>query len=422
MSQAIVLIDGNNFYASCEQSIDPSLLGQPLVVLSNNDGCIISRNAEARTLGIKMGTPYFKVRYELERLGVQVRSSNYALYGDMSQRLMAMIEANCKEVEIYSIDEAFALLDRPPNGNLYPWARQLRAQAHQNLGIPISIGIATNKCLAKIANHTAKKISSHAGIFDLGNKQNADIWLEKIAIEDVWGVGRNLAQWCRLQNVTTAKQLRDMPTGKLNAKHGVKAIRLQLELFGEVCLPIKTSPPPKKETRISRSFSRPISQLSELQEAIATYTVRGSEKLRQQNQVAGSITVFASSNPFRESSYNNSATGLLTTPSNDTNTLIKVAMKLTKEIFRPRSKFTKAGVVMNKLQTTKYQQNYFLTTYKKHKNNEQLMATIDRINNTYGTDTIRWAVCGKNPTWSTNQNQLSQSSTTCIKKIPLAKA
>ena len=188
MSQAIALIDGNNFYVACEQSLDPSLVGLPVVVLSNNDGCIVARSPEARELGIPMGQPYFKIRYELEKLGVVVRSSNYALYGDMSNRFMKLLAQHSEKIEVYSIDEAFVQINRPPDSNLRPWARQLRALAHQNLGLPIAIGIGASKSQAKLANHLAKTISTKAGIFDLHMVQDQNYWLKTIDIENVWGI------------------------------------------------------------------------------------------------------------------------------------------------------------------------------------------------------------------------------------------
>ena len=221
MPSATALIDGNNFYASCEQSLDPALIGRPVVVLSNNDGCIVARSAEARALGIAMGTPYFKARTELARQNVVVRSSNYALYADMSQRMMSLLETHCEELEIYSIDEAFARLSRPRSGDLQHWARRLRARVRQDLGLPIAIGVGASKGQAKLANRLAKQVPAHAGVFDLGRCDDADNWLETVAIEDVWGIGRKLARWCRLRGITNARQLRDMPSGELRAKCGV---------------------------------------------------------------------------------------------------------------------------------------------------------------------------------------------------------
>ncbi|MGB5136527.1 MAG: Y-family DNA polymerase, partial [Prochlorococcaceae cyanobacterium] len=212
--EATVLIDGNNFYASCEALLDPALIGRPLVVLSNNDGCIVSRSAEARALGIPMGQPWFQVRLQLERQGVLVRSSNYALYADMSQRLMNVLEAWVEELEIYSIDEAFGLLHRPAAGDLTDWGRRLRRDVQRRLGLPVAVGIAATKVQAKVANRLAKTADkgmgggAGAGVFDLGAVADPDPWLEAVAIEDVWGIGSRLARWCRLRGIASARALR----------------------------------------------------------------------------------------------------------------------------------------------------------------------------------------------------------------------
>ena len=246
MADALVLIDGNNFYASCEQALDPALLGKPVVVLSNNDGCVVSRSAEARHLGIPMGAPAFQLRNLLQRQAVVVRSSNYALYGDMSQRLMSSLEPWLTDLEVYSIDEAFGRLPRPRHGDLHGWGRELRARIHRNLGLPIAIGIAPSKVLAKLANRIAKGESQHAGVFDLGSSQDPANWLAGVAIEDVWGIGRKLSRWCQLRGVATALQLRDMPSGELQAKAGVVGLRLQQELRGISCLPLEEGPSAKR--------------------------------------------------------------------------------------------------------------------------------------------------------------------------------
>ena len=263
-----------------------------MVVLSNNDGCIVARSAEARALGIRMGTPYFKARRELERQNVVVRSSNYALYADMSQRMMSLLEAHCDDVEIYSIDEAFGRLRRPNNGALIPWARQLRARVRQNLGLPIAIGLGASKSQAKLANRLAKAVPNHAGIFDFGSCHNPDQWLETIAIEDVWGIGRQLAAWCQRRGIRNARQLRDMPQGELKAKCGVVGLRLQWELRGYACLPMDLAPAAKQETCVSRSFSQPVTTREELRQSIATYVVRAAEKLRKQQQRTSTLTIY----------------------------------------------------------------------------------------------------------------------------------
>jgi DNA polymerase V len=309
MSTALVLIDGNNFYASCEAVIDPAVRGRPLVVLSNNDGCIVSRSAEARALGLPMGSPFFQVRHQLERHGVIVRSSNYGLYADMSQRLMAVIEPWVEELEVYSIDEAFGRLSRPTGGCLRSWGTRLREEVRRQLGLPVAVGIAPSKVLAKIANRIAKRDPGQGGVFDLGAVADPDPWLEGIAVEDVWGIGRRLSRWCRLRGIGNARQLRDRPAGELRMRCGVVGLRLQQELRGHAVLPLVQQPPAKRETCVSRSFGEPVTSREGLREAVATYLSRAAEKLRRQRQRAGAITVFVRSSPFNGTRfYANAAT------------------------------------------------------------------------------------------------------------------
>ncbi len=424
MVQAIALIDGNNFYAACEQSIDPSVAKRPLVILSNNDGCIIARSPEARELGIPMGQPYFRIRNKLERLGVIVRSSNYALYGDMSQRLMNLLDENCEGIEIYSIDEAFARINRPSNGDLHPWARRLRALSNQSLGLPISIGFGASKGQAKLANHLAKTRAFHAGIFDLINIQDQDSYLESIPIENVWGIGQKSAHWCRLKGINTAKQLRDIPSNQLKAQLGIVGIRLQQELLGQACLPLATTPSPKQTTCVSRSFGHSVTSLEELIEAIATYVVHASEKLRRQRQLTQSISVFIRTNPFAPSFYSQEATTRLGVPTNDTTVLLPTALALTRKIFSAHKQFTKAGVIMRHLQSADYQQQSLLATYSQEGQyrRDQLMRTIDQINASYGKGTISWACCGLKQHWNMRREKISCAATTRIMEIPIVKA
>tara|TARA_Y100001968_G_C19404098_1_gene742678 strand:+ start:590 stop:1864 length:1275 start_codon:yes stop_codon:yes gene_type:complete len=421
MTTAIALIDGNNFYASCEQMIDPSLVGNPLVILSNNDGCIISRNSEARKLGIPMGVPYFKVRPQLEILGVNVRSSNYSLYGDISSRLMALIKSNCEEFEIYSIDEAFVKLTRPVEPNLYSWARELRSLAYRNLGIPIAIGIGKTKVQAKIANYLAKSITTNPGIFDLNSTTNIDKWLELVDIENVWGIGRQLTYWYRIHGIKNARQFRDMPSNLVKVKHGVVGIRLQNELKGQSCIKFTVIPSSKKETCVSRSFSRAVTNKEDLRQSIAKHVVRASEKLRKQKQRAGTISIFTRTSSYLSMSYNQVATKKLNIPSNNTGILLTEALALTEQIYRPHVPLIKAGVLMQELQKMDYlQQNLFESAnLKKELKQIHLMALIDNLNKRYGRDTITWASCGTHNVWEMRQEKLSSASTTRYEEIPI---
>ena len=425
MSTALVLIDGNNFYASCEAVIDPAVRGRPLVVLSNNDGCIVSRSAEARALGLPMGSPFFQVRHQLERHGVIVRSSNYGLYADMSQRLMAMIEPWVEELEVYSIDEAFGRLSRPSGGCLRSWGTRLREEVHRQLGLPVAVGIAPSKVLAKIANRIAKRDPGQGGVFDLGAVADPDPWLEGIPVEDVWGIGRRLSRWCRLRGIGNARQLRDRPAGELRVRCGVVGLRLQQELRGHAVLPLVQQPPAKRETCVSRSFGEPVTSREGLREAVATYLSRAAEKLRRQRQRAGAITVFVRSSPFNGTRfYANAATVALPVASSDTAVLLGAALPLVEQLFRPHKPLQKAGVLLQDLQPEGMLQHHLLVPLPEaqQRRRERLMATVDALNHRFGRDTVQWAACGLRPGWTMRRSRLSRAATTRIEDIPIVRA
>jgi DNA polymerase V len=441
MATAIVLIDGNNFYASCEAVLDPGVIGRPLVVLSNNDGCIVSRSAEARALGIPMGAPYFQVQRQLQQHQVIVRSSNYGLYADMSQRLMATLEPWVEELEVYSIDEAFGRLRRPPaqagerdnlgggraGPDLTAWGLALRQRVRRDLGLPVAIGIAPTKVLAKLANRIAKQDPQYRqqGVFDLAAVADPDPWLEAVAIEEVWGIGRQLSRWCRLRGIANARQLRDMPPGELRRRCGVVGLRLQLELRGSSCLPLVEAAPAKQETCVSRSFSTPITTRAELREAVATYLSRAAEKLRRQQQRAGAITVFVRSSPFDGTAfYSNAATVVLPLASQDTAVLLKAALPLTDQLFRPHKPLRKAGVLLQGLQPETLLQHHLLAplSTEEQARREALMAAVDGLNRRFGRGTLQWAACGLSPAWTMRRSRLSRAATTRLSDVPVVRA
>jgi DNA polymerase V len=430
--QAIVLIDGNNFYASCEAVVDPAVIGRPLVVLSNNDGCIVSRSAEARALGIPMGQPYFQVQRQLQRQGVRVRSSNYALYADMSQRLMAVLEEWVEALEIYSIDEAFGLLHRPGAANgssdLTAWGHALRHDVRRRLGLPVAVGIAPTKVLAKLANKWAKTAAAGGGpppaVFDIGAcpTTQAEAVLTATAIEDVWGIGRKLSRWCRLRGCADARALRDLPSGELRHRCGVVGVRLQQELRGHACLPLELVPAAKRETCVSRSFSQPVTTLAHLKEAVASYTARAAEKLRRQRQRAGALTVFVRSSPFNGTSYYaNAATVRLPLASHDTAVLLAAALPLAEALFRPHKPLQKAGVLLQQLEAEASLQHHLLVPLspQQQQRRERLLATIDHLNRRYGSGTVQWAACGLARPWAMRRSQLSRAATTRLADIPV---
>ena len=420
MADLLALIDANNFYASCEQAFDPALLGRPVVVLSNNDGCVVSRSSEARQLGIAMGRPYFQIAEQLARHGVVVRSSNYALYGDMSQRLMSSLEPCVADLEVYSIDEAFARLPRPRHGDLNRWASGLRSRIRHSLGLPIAIGLAPTKVLAKLANRIAKADSRHAGVFDLASVGDPSPWLEQTPVEEVWGVGRQLSRWCRLRGISNARQLRDMASGELRAKAGVVGLRLQLELQGVSCLPLEEEPAAKRETCVSRSFSQPITEEQQLRQAVASYVVRAAEKLRRQGQRAGRLTVFARTSPFAPGFYSQTASLVLPLASNDTAVLLQAALRLVPSLYRPHKRFAKAGVLLQELQPETQLQHHLLAPLpaEQQRRREALMQRIDALNRRYGQGSVQWGACGLQPAWSMRRQRLSAAATTRLSDLP----
>ena len=420
MSKAIIQIDGNNFYASCEQMIDPSIKGKGLVILSNNDGCIIARSSEARKMGIPMGKPYFKLKNKLKQLNINVRSSNYELYGDISNRLMQLLRKNCEELEIYSIDEAFGTMKRPKNKCLYQWSRDLRSLVYQNIGIPISIGIGETKVLSKLSNHIAKKIVKNSGIFDISIIDNKDYYLNQIKVEDVWGVGERMSKWLKDRGINNAKELRDMPSNQIKEKYGVVGLRIQNELKGKISIPFKEISSDRKSICVSRSFSYPIDSLEELNQAISKYVLIASAKLRKYNQFSSEITVFTNTNMHSKEFFKSQATGKLVISTSDSRAILKQSLALTKKIFKPYKKLIKAGVILHKLQSNKYKQNILFQEgdLKKDFHLERLNNIIDNINERNGRDTLSWGSSTLEKDWIPSRKKLSYLKTTTIKSIP----
>ena len=418
---AIALIDGNNFYASCEQSINPALRKKPLVILSNNDGCIIARSPEARVLGIRMGTPYFKAKKKLNQFGVIVLSSNYSLYGDMSKRLMNLLRKHCEKIEIYSIDEAFVSISRPKDNNLYSWARSLRSFIYQNLNITITIGIGENKVRAKLANKLAKEIDDSSGILDLSNIKNQDTYFKRVSVENIWGIGNQTSKWLRSKGIKNAKEFKEMNEHEITKKLGIVGKRIQLELKGYKCLPIENIKNKKKEIRVSRSFGEPITKSEDLNQALAIYAITASKKMRIQNLQTSTIIVFTRTSLYSNDNYQKSAYKNLVEPTNKTTIILKIVLELAKEIYSPEYKLAKAGVLMQNLTSYNYLQKsinnslYEETSLKEDK----LIRTIDSLNSKFDNRAITWGITKRKQNWRMNKNLLSGTSTTNIDEIPI---
>ncbi len=418
MSRIFALADCNNFFVSCEQVFQPELRGKPTVVLSNNDGCVIARSPEAKALGIAMGEPYFKIKALSSRHHVQVRSSNFSLYGDMSQRVMGIIAANTPETEIYSIDECFidytgVALD------LGEHARTLRGIVRQWTGLTISIGIGTTKTLAKLASLKAKKDAN--GVFDLLAHDIRERALKETEIGDIWGIGRRWSKRLNSHGINTAHDLAKMDRRWARGIMGVIGLRTVDELNGISTIDLEHTTPDKKTLCVSRSFSRAIQDRENLAKRIHYFTARAAEKLRQGGLVADAVCVFVRGNPFRadQPQYSNSITVGLDIASSDTGDILKAALHGLDKIYRPGIPYKKAGVLLMGLHS-KEQAPLSLFAAPNPKR-DKLMHTLDGINNKFGSGTLCYGQIPQSRTWYMNQQNRSRRYTTHWLELPIVK-
>ena len=426
MKEIFALVDCNNFYVSCERVFNPSLEKLPVVVLSNNDGCIIARSNEAKALGIKMGTPLFKCRDLIDEHRVKVLSSNYALYGDWSQRVMSTLQHFIPELEVYSIDEAFLSLEGFKRNQLTGYAHRIKQRVRQWTGMPVSIGIGPTKVLAKIANKVAKDHRRHDGVFTFTDHTGIDTVLDSIEAGETWGIGRRSATFLKRHAITTARDLKYAPDAWVRQHLTVVGLRVVWELRGIPCIPLEEAPPPKKGIGSSRSFGRPVESLLDLSEALSDYVSRAAEKLRAQKSITSFIQVYLSTNRFKdEPQYSNAATLRLPVPTAYTPDLIYFAREGLKSIYRTGYRYQKVGVFMTGiLDQDRIQGNLFLTGHGgQHLTlQRKLMNTIDCINKRWGGNTIQCAASGVRKDWKMRQSVKSPNYTTCWAELPVVKA
>ena len=333
-TRKLALIDCNSFYVSCERLFNPKIRKKPVVVLSNNDGCIVSRSTEAKALGIKMGEPYFKAKDIIIKNDVQVFSSNYSLYGDLSRRVMRTLKRFNSDIEVYSIDEAFMDLSNFSDNEVEQVGREIRETVLKWTGIPTSIGIAKTKTLSKVANHIAKKKQS--GVTSLIGIENLDPILEKIDINDVWGVGRQMTKFYQKNGIYNAKQLKNKSNTWIKKSSNVLSSRTALELRGVPCIDLEKTASKRKSCVVSRSFGKRIEKFQELEEAVASYCLNASEKIRSENLVAKAVMVFVRTSPFQKQFgfYSNSRTVDFPIATNNSIEIVKNALSVLKVIFR----------------------------------------------------------------------------------------
>ena len=391
-SKKIALVDCNSFYVSCERLFNPRIRKKPVVVLSNNDGCIISRSNEAKALGIKMGEPYFKARDIILKNKVEVFSSNYSLYGDLSRRVMRTLKRFNSDIEVYSIDEAFMDLSNYTDTEVESVGREIRQTVLKWTGIPTSIGIAKTKTLSKVANHIAKKKQS--GVTSLIGIENLDPILEKVEINDVWGVGRQLTKFYKKNGIYNAKQLKNKSNTWIKKSSNVLSSRTAMELRGVPCIDIETTQTKRKSCVVSRSFGKRIEKFQELKEAVANYCLNASEKIRSESLVAKAITVFVRTSPFQRDYgyYSNAKTIDFPIATNNSIETVKTAVSILESIFKNGYRYQKAGVMLTGLRNDDGRKNLFSS--EKDEKIKSLMRSIDNTNHRYGRSTLSVASAG----------------------------
>ncbi len=414
------LCDCNSFYCSCEAVFQPRLWGRPVVVLSNNDGCVIARSPEAKALGIPMGAPAFQWLEQFQAQGVEVFSSNYALYGDMSRRVMQVLREHAVAVEVYSIDEAFLSLDGMAAGQHEAHARHIRETVRRWTGIPIGVGVAATKTLAKLANRQAKKTG---GVCVLNHASEAgQAIMEDWPIRDLWGVAGGLEKRLQAIGVYSAAQLARARRPILRQKFGVVVERMSMELAGVSCLELEEVQGDRKNICCSRSFGRPVESLDELREAVATHAARGGEKLRRQGLAASAVCVFLMTNRHRSDlpQYHPQAGRALLIPSSFTPELVGETCRILEAIYRPGYRYVKAGVLCLDLVPDGEQQTSLLVPVdpEREAKEKRLMAAADALNLHYGRGTVRTATSGAGQNWQMRRERLSPCYTTRLADVP----
>ena len=411
----IALIDCNSFYVSCERLFNPKIKNVPVVVLSNNDGCVISRSTEAKKIGIKMGEPYFKVKELVKKNNVQIFSSNYSLYGDLSRRVMKVLKGFSDKIEIYSIDEAFIDLSHIKDENIEDYGKKIRERVLKWTGIPTSVGISCTKTLSKVANHVAKK--NKTGVIFL--KDNIDDVLKNFDISDIWGVGRQLSKLYIKNGINNAYKLKNISNSWVKKSTNVLGAKTVMELRGISCINLETEETKRKSCCVSRSFGRKVESLDKLKESITTHCLNAAEKIRNDNQTTRSITVFIRTSPFDKNRkyYSNSLTIDLPVATNNSLELVKVAIEGLKKIYKYGYFYQKAGVILSKLSEAGEKNLNLLTPILENKS-QTLMKAIDVTNAKYGRNVISVAQAGINNSWKMRREHSSKIDTASFDSLP----
>ncbi|MBG9378787.1 Y-family DNA polymerase [Panacibacter sp. DH6] len=416
------LVDCNNFYCSCERLFNPKLEGKPIVVLSNNDGCAIARSDEAKAIGIVMGTPEFMIREQLKEHNVKIFSSNYTLYGDLSDRVMKTLASFVPRMEIYSIDEAFLDMHELQHTDLLKLAVEIRRTIRKHIGIPVTVGIAPTKTLAKMANRYAKKRYKDVGVYWAADQRLIDEMLAFTEVGDIWGIGMQYARKLTLKGFKTAMDLKSAPDDWIRQQMSVVGLRLIHELRGQASIKWEFTPPAKKNICTSRSFGKLITEYKTIAEAVTNYTALCALKLRQQNACAARLNVFLQTNPHRtqDQQYMHSVTLALEVASNITSELIKYALKGLSIIYKPGYNFMKCGVmVLDIIPQDKIQYSFFDTAERTKQ--RTMMQAFDKVNRVFGKDIVRFASQGFEKKYRLRAEFLSKRYSTNIDELVIIK-
>lgn len=424
--RTIALVDVNNFYVSTERVFNPKLEGKPVVVLSNNDGCVVARSAEVKALNIPMGEPWFKLKDIAKQHGIIAYSSNYALYADMSNRIMTVLSEFSHRQEIYSIDECFLDLTGHPQDPKQT-GQLIRQRIKQWVGVPVCVGIASSKTLAKLSNHVAKKRSPYQGVCNFNAMSPTEISdiLDSIEVGEVWGIGRKLDAQLQAGGIHTVRQLRDFDVTRLRNRFGVVMERTVRELRGESCIEMSDIAPPKQQIISSRSFGRYVTELPELEEAVSSYVSRAAEKLRKQHSVASTLYVYIRTNPHKEGEPQYSP-GLmigLEQASCDTMKLVDAALKGLRHIYRNGYRYQKAGVMLSDIRPAGIVQGELFAPElpKPSSAQSKLMDTLDQINRKMGNGTLKIASEGTQQHWQMKRGNVSPAYTSRWAELPVVR-
>jgi len=419
----VALVDCNSFYVSCETIFKPHLKNKPVVVLSNNDGCVIARSSLAKKVGIKMGVPFFEVKKIVKQHNVKVFSSNYTLYANISSRVMGVLNNYCDELEVYSVDEAFLIFNKHSERSFFERARQIKKTVKEWIGIPVSIGIAENKTLSKIANHLAKKDELGTQIVELLDRRQIEIALKVLEVGDIWGIGNKISKFLQSNSIQTAYDLYSSDPRWIRQHLGVVGERTYRELHGEMCFPIVESPEAKKQCRVSRSFESYVENFKELEQRVVSYATRASEKIRSDQLQAKKITVFIRSNKFNQKNqpYYGDKTYSFISPTNDLFEIVKMAVKALGYIYKSGIKYKKAGVLLSDLSSegTYNQDLFFQRSEKDILKKIKVNRVFDRLNSRYGSGTICVAKENYEKFYLTRRKNLSPAYTSSFYELPI---